>query len=108
MQEAPSTTIWRMIYWCRPPDSVRPVPGRRVGTAMQRYSWTNNRQTVFSPRPARAIFNGVLDSNGRRSRRTATSEDGQLAAYAGGGFARPLGQPFPSVRAADAVSVPQR
>ena len=52
------------------------VPALFAGAAMQRYSWTNNRQPVFWPRLAGPYFKrGFWIRYGRRSRRTATSQD---------------------------------
>src|SRR3954470_23875698 len=103
---------------------------------MQRHSWTNNRQPLFSTAPCRAhllfehdfsenrypprikcgagffrimlLSRGFEKDYGRRFRRTATCEGRQLAAHADRDFGGALAQPFSFVRAADAVSVPQR
>ena len=90
-------------------DAICASP-RSAGAAMRRYSWTNNGLPLFSPGPCRAVeHHGVLSRHGRYSGRTATiqRQDGRLAAHARGDFGRALGQPFPSVRAADAVPVPE-
>src|SRR6202035_4017263 len=48
---------------------------------------------------------GFSITDGRRSGRTATNEDGRHAAHARPDFDRALGQPFPLAGAADAVSL---
>ena len=82
-----------------------------TGAAMQRYSWTNNRQPVFWRALPGRISTGfsaqIWSTFSPHRNKPRPRKDRQFAAHAGGDFARPLGQPFPSVRAADAVPVPE-